>query len=286
MKRNDHRIDGDTVLITGATAGIGLATAQALATLGATVVIGARDATRGQAIVDRLTSEGHRAELMSIDMAFQASVRRAAETYAAAHPKLDVLINNAGIVTRQRVLSPEGYELTWATNFLGGFLLTRLLLPTLRRAARPRVINVTSDAHRVARIFWQDLGLEHDFRGVKAYAQSKLAQILFTRELARREPGVSVNAVHPGAIATNIWHAAPKLIRLVLAIVLPSANKGARPIVRLVVARELDGVTGRYFDRWREVAPARAALSDADAARLWDIAEQATRTRDPTGPLR
>jgi retinol dehydrogenase 12 len=286
MKRNDQRSDGDTVLITGATGGIGLATARALARLGATVVIGARDAVRGQAIVDRLTSEGHRAELVSIDMASQASVRRAAETYAARHPKLDVLINNAGIVTRQRGLSPEGYELTWATNFLGGFLLTRLLLPTLKRAARPRIINVTSDAHRVARIFWEDLGLEHDFRSIKAYAQSKLAQILFTRELARREPGVSVNAVHPGAIATNIWRAAPQLVRLVLAIVLPSANKGARPIVRLVVARELDGVTGRYFDRLREATPARAALSDADAARLWDIAEQATRTRDLGAPLR
>lgn len=277
---------GKIVLITGATSGIGLAAAHALAGMGATVAIGARDALRGQAVVDGLTNAGHHAELLPIDMASQASIRGAAATFAAAHPRLDALVNNAGIVTRRRLLSTDGYELTWATNFLGGFLLTRLLLPLLKGTTKSRVINVSSEAHRVGRILWDDVGLEHDFRAFKAYAQSKLAQILFTRELARREPTVSVNAVHPGTIATNIWRAAPKLIQLVLAVVLPSASKGARPIVRLVVAPELDGVTGRYFDRLREATPARAALSDADAARLWDIAEQATRTRDPAGPLR
>lgn len=267
---------GKTVLITGATAGIGMEAARALATMGATVVIGARDGVRGQAVVDETIRAGYRAELLSIDMASLTSVRHAAERFAAAHPKLDVLVNNAGIATRDRRLSTDGYELTWATNFLGAFLITSKLLSLLKRAPKPRVINVSSSAHTVGRIHWDDLGLERNFRGFKAYAQSKLALVLFTRELARCEPGIAVNAVHPGAIATGIWRAAPKPVQVILALVLPSAKKGAWPVVRLAAAPELDGVTGRYFDKLREVAPAPAATSAGDAVRLWEIAAKAT----------
>jgi retinol dehydrogenase-12 len=266
---------GKTILVTGATGGIGLETARALARMGARVVVGAREAARGQAVVEELVRGGRNAELLPIDLASFASVRRAVERLAAAHSRLDALVNNAGIVTRERGISPDGHELTWATNFLGPFLLTRLLLPTLLNAARPRVVNVSSQAHTSGRIHWQDLELERGFRGLKAYAQSKLALILFTRELAQREPGIAANAVHPGAIATGIWRAAPRLVAWILGIVLPSAEKGARPVVRLAAAPELAGVTGRYFDRMREAEPAPAARNGADAARLWRIAEEA-----------
>jgi retinol dehydrogenase-12 len=267
---------GKTVLVTGATGGIGLETARALARMGAHVVIGARDAARGREVVDELVRSGGKAELLPIDMASLASVREAAARCAAAHPGLDVLVNNAGVVTRDRQVSPDGHEVIWATNFLGPFLLTRLLLPALKNAPAPRVVNVSSMAHAGGRLDWNDLELARGFRRLKAYSNSKLALVLFTRELARREPKVAVNALHPGAIWTGIWRAAPAFARWILALVLPSAEKGARPVVRLAAAPELSGVTGRYFDRFREVEPAPAARNDADAARLWEIAENAT----------
>ncbi|HYK82594.1 MAG TPA: SDR family oxidoreductase [Gemmatimonadales bacterium] len=267
---------GKTVLVTGATSGIGRETARALARLGATVIVGARDPARGEAMVAELKRAGGSAELLVIDLAAFDSVRHAAAQVTAAHPRLDVLVNNAGIATRQRQLSPDGHELTWATNFLGGFLLTRLLLPALRRAPEPRVVNVSSGAHVGAHIRWDDLERERNFRGYSAYAQSKLAQVLFTRELARREPRIAVTAVHPGVIRTAIWRAGPFWLRWLFAVVLPSARRGARPVVRLAAAPELARVTGRYFDRLREAAPSDAATSAADAARLWRIAEEAT----------
>ncbi len=265
-----------TILVTGSTGGIGLETARSLARMGAEVVVGARDAARGQGVVDELLRAGGRAELLTIDLASFASIREAARRLAAAHPRLDTLVNNAGIVQRSRRLSVDGHERTWETNFLGPFLLTRLLLPALRAAPRPRVVHVGSEAHRVGRLDWDDLELERGYGAFKAYANSKLALLLFTRELARREPSVAVNAVHPGTISTGIWRAAPGLLRRILTAVLPRAEKGAAPVARLAAAPELDGVTGRYFDRFREATPSERARNDADAARLWDIAEKAT----------
>jgi NAD(P)-dependent dehydrogenase (short-subunit alcohol dehydrogenase family) len=268
-----------TVLVTGATGGIGLEAARALARMGAEVVVGARDVVRGQAVVDELARAGGRAELLPIDLGSFASVREAARRFAAAHPALDVLVNNAGVVLRDRRLSVDGHELTWQTNFLGAFLLTRLLLPALAKAPKPRVVNVSSDAHRSARLDWSDLELERGYGAYRAYANSKLALILFTRELARREPTLAANALHPGAIATGIWRPAPAFARWVIAIVLPSAEKGARPVVRLASAPELDGVSGRYFNKLREANPTAAARNDSDAARLWEVAEKESGVR-------
>lgn len=277
MSANANAMSGKTVLVTGATGGIGLETARGLARMGATVVIGARDPVRGQAVVDRIVREGGRAELLEIDMTSFESVRRAAGRFLSSHPALDVLVNNAGVAMRRRELSADGHEIAWQTNFLGGFLLTALLLPALKRAAAPRVVNVSSEAHRSTRLDWEDLELERQrYGGFKAYANTKLAQVLFTRELARREPGVAVNAVHPGAIATGIWRAAPKAARWILELVLPRPEKGARPVIRLASSPDLEGITGRYFNKLREAAPSPAAANDADASRLWRIAEKAT----------
>jgi NAD(P)-dependent dehydrogenase (short-subunit alcohol dehydrogenase family) len=273
-----------TVLVTGTTSGIGRETARQLAKLGARVVMGVRDVGRGEALARRIRDEGGLAEVLPLDLASFASVRDAAARFSEAHPSLDVLVNNAGVALRERQVSVDGYELTWQTNFLGGYLLTRLLLPALRRGARPRVLNVSSEGHRSGRIDWDDLELSRGYGGFRAYANTKLAQILFTRELARREPGIAVTALHPGALATRIWREAPLIpLRVVILSVLwlagtgmPSAPRGARPVVRLAWDPALEGMTGRYFRRFRETAPSEAAVDDAAAARLWDIAARET----------
>jgi NAD(P)-dependent dehydrogenase (short-subunit alcohol dehydrogenase family) len=269
-----------TVLITGTTSGIGRETARQLARLGARVVMGVRDAERGDTVAGRIRDEGGIAEVLPLDLASFASVRGAAARFTAENPSLDVLVNNAGVALRHREVTGDGHERTWQTNFLGGYLLTRLLLPALRRGNRPRVVNVSSDAHPTGRIDWNDLELSRDYGGYRAYANTKLAQILFTRELARREPGMTVNALHPGAIATRIWREVPLIpLRVMILAVLwlagtgmPSAARGAKPVARLAWDPALDGVTGRYFKRFRETAPAAAARDDAAAARLWDVA--------------
>lgn len=273
-----------TVLVTGATSGIGRETARQLARLGAHVVLGVRDAARGEAVARDIRSAGGSAEVLPIDLASFESVRRAAARFAEAHAALDVLVNNAGVAMRRREVTADGHERTWQTNFLGGYLLTRLLLPSLRRGTRPRVVNVSSDAHPTGRIDWNDLELEHGYGGYRAYANTKLAQILFTRELARREPWLTVAALHPGAIATRIWRDVPLIpLRMLILSVLwiiggrvHNAARGADPVVRLAWDPALDGVTGRYFKRFRETAPSKAAQDDATAARLWDVAARQT----------
>jgi len=267
---------GQTVLVTGATSGIGLEAARALAGRSAHVIVGARDRVRGQAVVDEIIATGGRAQLLVIDLASFDSIRRAAEQLSKSQDKLDVLVNNAGTAVRRRQLSPDGHELTWATNFLGSFLLTRLLVPLLKKSPDPRIVNVSSEGHRTGRIDWNNLELEHGYGTFRAYANSKLAQALFTRELARREPGIASVVVHPGSVATRIWSPAPKPIQWILRLVLRSAANGAAPVVRLASAPDLQRVSGRYFDRFREAVPSPAARNDADAARLWNLAESET----------
>jgi NAD(P)-dependent dehydrogenase (short-subunit alcohol dehydrogenase family) len=272
------------ILVTGATSGIGRETARQLAGLGARVVLGVRDPVRGEEVARGIRETGGEAEVLPIDLGSFASVREAAARFAAAHPSLDVLVNNAGVALRHRRLSVDGHELTWQTNFLGGYLLTRLLLPALRRGSKPRVVNVSSDAHPTGRIDWNDLELERNYGGYRAYANTKLAEILFTRELARREPWLSANALHPGAIATRIWREVPLIpLRMTILSVLwiiggriHNAARGADPVVRLAWDPALDGVTGRYFKRFRETAPSKAAQDGATAARLWDVAARQT----------
>jgi len=265
------------VLVTGATSGIGLETARQLAPLGARVIVGARDSEKARAVSDGIARAGGRAETLVVDFASFESVRRAARELVDRLPRLDVLVNNAGTAVAKRETTGDGHERTWQTNYLGHYLLTRLLLPLLEKSPSPRVVNVASEGHRQGRIDWDDLELSRGYGGFRAYANTKLAQVLFTRELARREPKVLTVALHPGAIGTNIWKALPAHADALVRLILPGAPYGARPVVRLASdpALTLES-SGRYFRRFRESTPAPAGRSDADAARLWLVSEQAT----------
>jgi NAD(P)-dependent dehydrogenase (short-subunit alcohol dehydrogenase family) len=269
-------IAGRTILITGATSGIGLEAARMLAGMGARVVLAVRDPARGAAVSIEIERRGGSAEVLPIDLSSFASVRDAAAGFTASHDRLDVLINNAGTAVARRVVTADGHERTWETNFLSAFLLTRLLIPALRRAEKPRIVNVGSDAHRAGRLDWNDLELAKGYGGYRAYANTKLALALFTRELARREPGIAVHVVHPGAVATNIWRPLPAPARWLIAALLRSSESGAAPVVRLATDPALEDATGLYFSRFREARLAPAARRDDDAARLWQIAEKGT----------
>jgi NAD(P)-dependent dehydrogenase (short-subunit alcohol dehydrogenase family) len=266
-------LDGKVVLITGATSGIGLEAARSIAALGAHVVVGARNATRGLAVVDEIRANGGSAELLEIDLASLESVARAAAEFKRKHPRLDVLVNNAGIIAGKRKLSPDGHELTWATNFLGLAALTRALVPALEAADAPRVVNVSSAAHTSGRMAWNDLELERGYQGLRAYAQSKLAVNLWTRAFAKRYPKIDANAMHPGAIATNIWSTLPAFAQALIARVLPPASKGAIPVVRLATSDDVAGVSGHYFNKLQDAPHAPAARNDDDAERLWTYVE-------------
>lgn len=265
-------------LITGANSGIGFEAAVALANRGYHVVMGCRDQKRGEEAVAtvRERSKGE-AELLLIDLSSQASVRKAADELKKKHPKLKVLLNNAGVWTKTRELTKEGVEMTLGVNHLGHFLLTKLLWDNLKAAAPSRVVNVASAAHRGARWDWGDPQLERWPRrwgGLVAYANSKLANIWFTMELSRRLPaGVTATAVHPGGIATNIFRGAPGALRFILDRVLPGPETGARPLVRLAADGDVEGLSGVYFEKMKPSRPTALARDDEAAKKFWEYSE-------------
>jgi NAD(P)-dependent dehydrogenase (short-subunit alcohol dehydrogenase family) len=271
---------GKRVLITGANAGIGKWTAIGLAELGASVVLHARSAEKGRAAQDEVKRRTgrHDVDLLLADFASLAEVRRLAAEVLDRYPRLDVLVNNAGLISGRRQESADGYELTFAVNHLAPFLLTNLLLDLVVASAPARIVNVASRAHLRASIDFEDLDLRHGYHGMDAYSRSKLANILFTRELARRlaGTGVTANSLHPGVVRSDFGSGGELggVMGAGWAIMQPfllSPKQGAETSIHLASSPDVAGISGEYFDR-RQVARTSTRARDLDAAaRLWSV---------------
>jgi NAD(P)-dependent dehydrogenase (short-subunit alcohol dehydrogenase family) len=283
-------IEGRRVVITGATNGIGLAAAEALASRGAHLAIVARSPDRAAEAVRRITAAGGTdttVDVLDADLSSQASVRHLADEILERYPKVDVLVNNAGAINRTRQLTEDGVELTWAVNHLAPFLLTNLLLDRVKASAPARIVTTTSDAHRGARMVpFDDLNAERSYRmnGFARYGETKLANILFTIELARRleGSGVTANCVHPGLVATGFNRNNGALMQLAMTLARPfsrSPEKGAETLVWLVESPDVADETGGYFVDKRRREPTPAA-QDVEAAKyLWEVSEEQTGLR-------
>jgi NAD(P)-dependent dehydrogenase (short-subunit alcohol dehydrogenase family) len=263
-------------IVTGGNSGIGKATVEGLARRGATVVIACRDADRGQAALREIAANSGSKDLhvMPLDLASLTSVRAFAAAFVAKFARLDVLVANAGIMTRKRQMTADGFEMDFGVNHVGHFLLTELLLPLLKSSAPARIVVVSSSMHASGTIDFDDLASEKSWRG--AYPRSKLANMLFVRALAKRlaGSGVVVNGLHPGVIATELARDYPAPIRLMARWFFKSPEQGARTSLYLATAPEAAEVSGRYFVNSKEKQPGVAALDDALAERLWTETER------------
>ena len=270
---------GQTVLVTGGTGGIGRATAAGLAAMGARVGITGRDVARTRAAAaDIAAASGNPAvDPFSADMSSQAEVRRLAGEVLAAYPQLDVLVNNAGGFWATRHVTADGLEHTFAVNHLAPFLLTGLLLDRLTASAPARIVTVSSGAHATGKINFGDLQGEHRYSGQQAYSQSKLANVLFTYELARRldGTGVTTTVLHPGVVRTGFSAEDPspmlKTFLPLIRLFLKTPEKGAATSIYLASSSEVEGVTGRYFAGCKPKASSRSSYDTAAAARLWQV---------------
>jgi NAD(P)-dependent dehydrogenase (short-subunit alcohol dehydrogenase family) len=277
----DNSMQGKVVLVTGATNGIGLVTARELARLGGQVTIIGRNAAKCAEISERIRMQtGELVGTIVADLSTLAGIRQAAATFKKTHQQLNILVNNAGGMFTKRVLTPDGFEYTFALNHLNYFLLTKLLLDMLKASAPARIINVSSDAHERAKINFENLQGEKHYAGLQAYGQSKLANLLFTYELARRLEGTSVtaNAVHPGVVATGFarnngpvynigtWIAGRLFFR--------RPERGAETSIYLASSPEVEGVSGKYFVDCRECQSKPQSHDRATAEKLWQVSEE------------
>lgn len=269
-------MQGKTVIVTGATAGIGFETARALAGKGAQVVIISRSPERCRMAAEQIKSDTGNAKVhfIAADLSYTAGIQDAAYQFKRHFTRLDVLVNNAGAFFDKRMVNTDGYEMTFALNHLNYFLLTHLLLDVLKTSSPARVVNVSSDAHRGMTLNFDDLQNEKNYQGFKVYGQSKLCNVLFTYELARRLDGtrVTANALHPGFVATKFATNNGPLYTLgmrLMGFLAKSPQKGAQTSIYLACAPEVEGVNGKYFTDLRAVDSSPASYDRASAERLW-----------------
>ena len=274
-----------TCVVSGASSGIGKQTALALAASGANLALICRPGTKAERAAEeiRAKSAGGSVTLFPADLSSQREIRRVAAELDAALPRIDVLVNNAGLIVGERAVTEDGIETTFAVNHLGYFLLTDLLLPKLRASAPARIVCVASDAHRSGHIDFDDLSGERGYGGWKAYCQSKLANILFTYELARRlaGSGVTANCLHPGVVGTNFANDGPIYVRVLFRLARPflrSPANGAATSIFLATSSTVEGVTGKYFANSRARRSNAESYDEAVAKRLWAVSEELTGT--------
>jgi NAD(P)-dependent dehydrogenase (short-subunit alcohol dehydrogenase family) len=275
-------MNGKICLVTGATNGIGKAAAQALAQMGATVVVVGRNAPKTARLVEeiRATSGNQNVDALLADLSSHQDIWRIADEFKSKYAHLHVLLNNAGGTFTTRQLSVDGIEMTFALNHLAYFLLTNLLLDTLKTSVPSRIINVSSDAHSGGKIDFDNLQGERSYSSFGPYGNSKLANILFTTELARRleGTGVTVNALHPGLTSTGFGRNNPGLLMKIMGAVIPligrSPEKGAETSIYLASSPEVQGISGKYFVDCKLTQPAAQAADSAVARRLWDVSAE------------
>lgn len=281
-------MQGRVCLITGASGGIGKETAVALAKLGATVVMVSRDSERGEAALSevRQRSGGRdNVQLVLADLASLQAVRSLASEYRQRHQRLHVLVNNAGALNSQLSLTKDGFEMTFGVNHLAHFLLTNLLLDLLKTSAPSRIVNVSSSAHTRGTIDFDGLHGERKYSGIAAYGQSKLANVLFTYELARRldGAGVTANSLHPGVVRTGfghnnsgIWGALFSVFHTVARPFLLTPEQGAQTSIYLASSPDVEGVTGKYFAKSKQTQSSDLSHDTELAQRLWQVSEELT----------
>ena len=276
-------IEGKVCLVTGANSGIGKATAAQLAQMGGKVILACRNSDRAEtARQDIIQKTGNsNVEVGLVDLSSQKSIHSFVDSFKRERSRLHVLVNNAGIYSSRRVVTEDGLELVFATNHLGHFLLTNLLLDILKASAPSRIVNVTSEAQRTGMIDFDDLQGERRFSGTRAYPQSKLANVLFTYELARRLDGTEVTAtcVHPGAVRTNFGRGSRGLMAFAVRIFAPfmlSPEEGARTVIHLASSPDLEGVSGKYFAKLKEIRSSKDSYDQQIARRLWMVSAELT----------
>ncbi len=272
---------GRTCVVTGATSGIGKETALGLAHLGGTVILAGRNPEKGEQVRQEIVSRtgSSSVDFMVLDLSSQASIRAFVEAFKAGHHKLHVLVNNAGLYTRRRNLTVDGFESTFAVNHLGSFLLTNLLVDLIKASAPARIISVASEAQRSGRIDFDDPQLEKNFSGFRAYTQSKLANIMFTYELARRleGTGVTANCLHPGGVRTNFAGQDGGIMRILMRMMWPlllSPERGAQTPLYLASSAEVEGVTGGYFIKGARARSSPLSYDEEACRKLWEMSAQ------------
>ena len=282
MASTGNWIRGKTCMITGATSGIGRASAIDLGKLGAKLVLVCRNRERGEELVGEIKHGGNsEVDLMIADLQSQAEIRKLAADFLATKKPLHVLMNNAGIFNMKRHIGSDGIEEVWAVNHLAYFLLTLLLLDRIKQSAPARIINISSHLHQNATIKFDDLGGERSYGGMSSYGQSKLANVLFTYELARRleGTGVSVNCLHPGAVATGLGKNNGGWAKVIIGMLRPffrTPESGAATSIFLATSPQVEGISGKYFSNCKETRSSKPSYDAAVARRLWKVSEELT----------